>query len=300
MGFELPGMGGGGGGGGGGSNQPAPQSYVDNSFAYSTYANAMRDRMPVYDSWINRGNWAGDTQQNQTDWLLNNPNALQDQIAAGYQESPWSKYSMDQMTKRMNYNAANTGMLGSGAANRALQQELVGMNGQFMGDYVNRGMDTYKLGYSGLDGLQKLGFDALGQQTNLYDRAAAAELQGQKSKNIHDAMNPEDDGGGWLGTGLGIVGGVIGAYFGGPMGASAGYGIGSQVGNQIDGNGQQKQQQQGGGGMGGGMQMPNFGGMFGGGGGGQSFQPGVNSMNGMQAGSGGFSPSNYNSGGWSY
>jgi hypothetical protein len=262
------------GGGGGGTNQG--EITIDNNDAFREFAQAMRDRMGVYDPWINVGNQSRDRLFDQYGRLVDDPNWIQDEVARGFYESPYQQYMQDMVTKRMNYNATNTGMLGSGAANRALMDELTKMTGQFQNDYINRGMGSYGMGLQGYQGLTDLGFRALGDQTNLLEQAEAAKLKGLMSKNAYDAAYGENESAGWGSTIGTVAGGVIGAYFGGPMGASAGMGIGGAAGGMIDGNKQKPQQGGGGGGGGmGGMGMPNFGSMFGkgGGGGGGGNQP---------------------------
>jgi hypothetical protein len=205
------------------------ETSVDNSGALRDFANAMRSRMPAYDPWINTGNAARDKLSGEYGWLVDNPNALQDEVAKGFYESPYQKYMQDMVTKRMNYNATNTGMMGSGAANRALQDELTKMTGGFMNDYINRGMGSYGQGLQGFGGLADLGFKALGDQTNLFEQGAAGDLQAQMSKNQYDAMQDANEGNMWgniLGTGLGMA---AGGMLGGPAGASMGASLGKSL-----------------------------------------------------------------------
>jgi hypothetical protein len=236
-----------------GSGTKEGETTVDNSEALAAFAQAMRDRAGVYNPWVDAGSQSRDKLFSQYDWLTNDPNALQDKITSGFYESPYQKYMQDLVAKRMNYNATNTGMLGSGAANRALQQELTNMTGGFMNDYINRGMSSYGQGLAGFQGLTDLGFKSMNAQDALYEQAAAGDLQSRMSKNAYDAAQEANEGSGWGSTIGSIGGGLIGAYFGGPMGASAGMGIGGALGGAIDGKGggQGGGQQGGGGGMGG-------------------------------------------------
>lgn len=285
------------------------ESGVDNSSALFDFAKAMRDRADAYDPWVKKGEQARDMSYEEYQKLIKDPNFLQDMISKGFYESPYQKYMQDQVTKRMNYNAANTGMLGSGAAQRALQDELTKMTGQFQNDYIGRGMNSYGLGLKGLEGLTDLGFKSMNAQDSLLEQAAAGQLQGQMGKNAYDAANETDWGaiiGGAIGTGAG-------AYFGGPQGAA----MGGQMGSSLFGKNKGGAPQQGGGmgggfggfgggGAGGGGGMP-FGGMFqsqgqggfgaqgyGGGGGGYN-NAGMMPSNGQF-----FDPSNFNTGSWSY
>lgn len=157
--------------------------FGDNSKAFDKYSNDMRDAAGRYQGYVDTGNQARGIAYDQYGRLINDPNSLQDQIAGGYNQSPYQKMLLDQVMKRMNYNSANTGMLGSGAANRALMGELNTMTGQFQNDYITRGMQTYGMGLQGMGNLTQLGFNALGAQDPFYEQAAAGNLQGELSKN---------------------------------------------------------------------------------------------------------------------
>lgn len=249
----------------GGGNSSSGDTTIDNSAAFAQYANQMRGRMGAYDPWINAGGQARDRLSSEYGKSLDNPNWLQDSITKGFYESPYQKYMQDMVTKRMNYNATNTGMLGSGAANRALGQELTNMTGGYLNDYINRGMSTYGQALNGEQGMAGMGYQALGDQTNLFEQAAGGDLKGQMSRNAYKAAQKANSGNG-LGSMIGTIGGgLIGAYFGGPMGASVGSSIGGSLGGSIGGGGGNS-----GGGGGGGGGMGGIGSMFGGGGGGSS------------------------------
>jgi hypothetical protein len=242
-------------------------STVNNSGAYAAYANAMRDRANAYNPIVDMGNQARGLSFDEYQRLVNNPNAVQDQVASGFYMSPYQKYMEDQTMQQMNYNAANTGMLNSGGAQKALQDELVNMTGQFENQYIDRGMDSYYKGLSGYNTLSDLGFRSMNAQDSLYQQAAMGDLQGTMSKNAYDASNATDWGS-IIGGGLGAAGG---AMMGGPRGAM----MGAQMGTSAFGRG-------GGSGSGAG----GFSGMF-------------PSMSGGGYG-GGTSPNAFNAGNWSY
>ena len=155
--------------------------FGDQSGAYNDYANSMRQQAHVYDPFVNRGNQAGDQQLSLSEWLTKNPNALQDQIAGGFQSSPYQQKLMDMMTTRMNNNAANSGMIKSPAAQGALNDQLTTMGGQFMNDYVNRGMGSFGQGFQGLQGLGQLGMQGAQGQSDLNQQGALGDLKGNMS-----------------------------------------------------------------------------------------------------------------------
>jgi hypothetical protein len=222
-----------GGGMGGGNATKQGQTTVDNSGAFNDFANGMQNRMGVFNDWINSGNTSRNALMGQYGNLVNDPNGIQDKIAAGFSMSPYQKYMEDMTQKRMNFNAANTGMLGSGAANRALQGELTNMTGQYMNDYINRGMSSYNTGLNGYQNMMGMGYGALGDQNDMYTQMLAARLKGQMSQNAYKAAQDANSGSG-IGSTIGTIGGgLVGAYFGGPMGASAGASIGGKIGGSV-------------------------------------------------------------------
>lgn len=192
--------------------------FGDQKGAFGGYSDAMRQQSHAYDPYVNRGNQAGDQEMDLSHWLTSNPNGLQDQIAGGYQASPYQNKLMDMMSQRMNINAANSGMIRSPAAQAALNNQLTTMGGQFMNDYVNRGEQNFNTGFQGLHGLNSMGLQGLQGQQDLLTGAAQGQLQGDRSHN--NAISN------LFGKGVGI--GL--AAFGGPAGAAAGSGIASSSG----------------------------------------------------------------------
>lgn len=219
-------------------------SSVDNSQAYYDYANAMRQRAGAYDPIVNMGNDARNLSWEQYQKLVNNPNAVQDQVASGFYMSPYQQQMQDQVTKQMNMNAANTGMLNSGGAQKALQDNLTSMTGQYENQYIDRGMNSYGAGLNGLNGLSNLGFQSMGRQDDLNSQAYGADMYGKMSKNQYKA-DTDFNLSGYLGTGIGAFTGMMA---GGPMGGMQG----AQMGGQMFGGG--------GGGGGGSSMFPSRGG----------------------------------------
>lgn len=210
-----------------------PPKYISNKGAFDQFGNEMDQFANRYGGYVDAGNRARDLSMDQYARLIQNPNFLQDMISQGFSTSPYQNYIMDQTQKRMNMNAANTGMLGSGAANRALSGEINNMTGQFMNDYINRGMSSYGQGLSGLQGMTQLGFNALGSQDALLEQGAAARMKGQMSDNETNQMNAEAEYNArnrGLGNLLGLAGTAAGFMFGGPSGASIVGSMGSAIG----------------------------------------------------------------------
>ncbi len=90
--------------------------------AFQDYANNTRNQAQMFDPYIQRGNQAGDQAFDYYQMLAGNPNALQDQISSGFEMSPYQQKMLGMNEQRMNTNAANTGMLRSPSAQRALNR----------------------------------------------------------------------------------------------------------------------------------------------------------------------------------
>lgn len=155
--------------------------FGNNSDAFQKYSNSMKDIAGTYDPYTTTGENALNSSYSQYQNLLSNPNFVQDMVASGFYTSPYQEQLLDRTTKSMNINAANTGMLGSGAANRALQDELVNQTGQFENQYIDRGMNSYNEGLQGMNDFSHLGFNSLNQQANYMGQAAGGQLQADRA-----------------------------------------------------------------------------------------------------------------------
>lgn len=156
--------------------------FGDQRGAYDRFDRRLIDQSNKYNPWIDRGNAAGQKAQGEYDWLVDNPNALQDEIASGYQMSPYQQYLLNNTSRMINQNAANTGMITNPAIQALLGNELNMQTGSFLNDYIGRGMNTYGQGLAGLGQTAQMGLGALDNQSNLVHEAAAGGLQGDKSR----------------------------------------------------------------------------------------------------------------------
>jgi hypothetical protein len=155
--------------------------FGDSSDAYDDYANSLRDFSKNYQPWVDRGNQAGDYLMTEQQKLMSDPNFLQNLISQGYQSSPYQQQLLNDTTSAMNMNAANTGMIQSPTAQRALNDRVNSMTGQFMNDYINRGMSSYNLGFGGMENTQNMGMNALNQQGQMNSAAAQSNMMGDIS-----------------------------------------------------------------------------------------------------------------------
>ncbi len=194
--------------------------FGDQSKQFNQYADRMEGIGNTYNPYIERGQDAGQQYGDLSEWMTQNPNALQDQAAAGYEMSPYQKYLLDQTTQRSNMNAANSGMIQSPLAQKALNQDINLQTGQFMNDYIQRSLGTFGMGYEGLGNINNLGYNALGEKNQYMGAGAAGRFQGDVSgQNAFNKM---------IGTGLGAIGNftmpgsgsLVQKYFGNQSGSN--------------------------------------------------------------------------------
>lgn len=185
--------------------------FGDKSSQYGTAAQDYRNVANEYNPYIQRGTDAANFLMPQYQNLMTNPNFLQDQVSQGFYMSPYQQQMIKDTTNQMNINAANTGMIRSPVAQKALNDRLGTMTGQFMNDYINRGMQTYGMGMGGLSDMNRMGFDAQNQRANYLTGATQYNLGGDLSRQ-YAANN-------MIGTGMSMIGGL---FSGGAGAAGAG------------------------------------------------------------------------------
>lgn len=203
--------------------------FGDNSASFNNYANQMNQMGNSYNPYVTQGQQAGQQFGDLSNMLTQDPNALQNQIASGFQMSPYQQYLMKMTTDRSNMNAANSGMIQSPVAQEALNAQISALGGQFQNEYINRGMQSFGQGYQGLGNLNEMGYNALGAKNEYLGAGAAGRFQGDTSRR--NAFNN------MIGTGIGIGANFIapgsGSFFKGAMGGGGqgGWGGGGAIGS---------------------------------------------------------------------
>lgn len=155
--------------------------FGDQSGAFDDASAAFRAQAARYDPWVKRGDEAAQTGLGEYNKLVQNPNFLQDMITKGFFVSPYQKEMENRVTQQMNMNAANSGMIESPSAQRALNDSIGNMTGQFMDNYINRGMQSYGQGLQGLNQTAQMGMGAMGAQDGLLEQGIGASLKGAQS-----------------------------------------------------------------------------------------------------------------------
>ena len=169
--------------------------------AYDQYGNQTRQLASNYNPFIHNGAQAGQWMLPTLHQDMSNPNSVQDQWAAGFKMSPYQQNVLNSVTNHMQAMGANSGMLGSGQLQKALQNQLSNDVGQFQNDYVNRSMQLHNMGLNGLGNFYQTGFNALNNKNNFLNQANQAQLQG----NINRATQGARNFGGLLGAAGGIA-----------------------------------------------------------------------------------------------
>jgi hypothetical protein len=115
---------------------------------------------PLYQPFINAGQWALPQMESQYGSLINNPGGVMNKIGAGYQQSPGYQFNVNQATQAANSAAAAGGMAGSPAEQAALAQQVSGYANQDYNQYLQSALGMYGQGMQGLSGLYQTGYGA--------------------------------------------------------------------------------------------------------------------------------------------
>lgn len=172
------------------------------------YFGQISDQLKQYmNPYIQRGNQALDITQGQYGNLINDPSAMYNKIASGYQQSPGFQFALKQgLNAADNRNAAG-GMSLSPAAEQNRMEVATGLANQDFGNYMGRATGLYNTGLSGMQGIGNMGFDA---SKSLSENLASMLLsQAMLAYQGQNAENQHDDGG------LGSLLGGLGSFAGG-------------------------------------------------------------------------------------
>lgn len=169
--------------GGGDSPQQAGSPY------YDKIAPEMKQ---AYQPYIDQGQEAMGTYQEQLQKLISDPGALMQMLGQGYQESPGFQHNVSSATDAAMRAAAAGGEAGAPSVQEALASQISGMASQDYGDYMNKAMGLYGTGLSGEGGIGQMGFqastdlaqnlaNALMSQGNMAASGAQAQQQGMQN-----------------------------------------------------------------------------------------------------------------------
>lgn len=151
---------------------------------------------PYYQPYINAGQGAMSSLQDQYGQLVNDPAAKLNSIGQGYQQSPGYQFKVDQATKAANQAAAAGGMLGSPMEQQQLASTVTGLADQDYYNWMNQALGLYGSGLSGYQGLNQMGYGASNELAQSLANALMSQGQlaytGAANQN---AMNQQQDTG---------------------------------------------------------------------------------------------------------
>ncbi len=191
------------------------------SAAYSELGKIPGKIAPYYEPYIEAGQRAIPTLEEQYGRLINDPTQLLSQLGENFQASPGYEYAKNQAIRAVNNRASAGGMAGSPAASQAVAESVTGLANQDYYNFLNHAIGLYGKGLEGTQGLYKGGLESSDALASAIG-SVMAQQAGQKGE--------ESSWWGNIGSALGSIGGF---YLGGPAGAAAG----SQIGGSLGGGG---------------------------------------------------------------
>lgn len=116
--------------------------------------------------YIQGGQKAYGTLQQQYGQLLNDPTGIMNKIGSGYQRSPGYKWQVQQALGAANRASAAGGMAGSPEEQQNIAGTVNQLANQDYYNYVNHGLGLYQQGLQGYGGLNQMGYRASGQMAD--------------------------------------------------------------------------------------------------------------------------------------
>lgn len=190
------------------------------------YFNQMYQQLPGYfNPWIQAGQGALPTLQQQYGQLINDPNAMYNKFAAGYQESPGYQFRQKQGQGAAMNAAAAGGMAGTPQHQQQAAQISEDIANQDFYNYLSSVMGMYGMGLEGMGGLNRTGFEAsrgLGEDLTSIMGSQAQMSQWREMMDRMEKMAREQQDSNFWGGILGGLGSLGGSILGGPIGGGIG------------------------------------------------------------------------------
>lgn len=204
--------------GGGGGSDP-----YEEAFKYMQMIEPMLKE--YYDPYIEYGQRAMPTLEEQYAMLLGDPGALYADLGAGFETSPGYEFALEQALGAGTSAMGASGMLGTPAHQQQNMGYAEGLAAQDYQNYMNQMMNMYGMGLSGTQGQLQTGY---GASTGL-----ANQLAGVYGSQANLGMSQAASQNQMLASLLGTAGAIGGGMIGGPPGAAAGSAAGSAVGGWL-------------------------------------------------------------------
>lgn len=140
--------------------------------------------------------------------LMNDPSALVDHIMSHYHESPFAHDMTDQAQRAANAAAARGGFVGTPQEQEAVARRIGQISDADQNQYLQNVLGQYRLGASGLRGLQSQIPELLGQEGQYFGNMAGLAADEASFRN---RQREEESGG--IGSLIGEgIGGLIGHF----------------------------------------------------------------------------------------
>lgn len=159
---------------------------------------------PYYQPYMDAGKTALGNLQGENASLLNG--TKQNELGAGYKESPGYKYALQQALQAGQNASSAGGMLGTPQHQEGNMDAASGLASRDFGDYMNRQMGLYGQGYTGSQDINHQGYNANNEmantQANVLGQQGAYNFMGQQGQNQAKQQGLSN-----IFSGLGMAGG---------------------------------------------------------------------------------------------
>ena len=199
-----------------GAGRGTPESYYDE----------ILKQLPGYfQPWINTGQRTLPGLESQFGQLMNDPNAMFNKFAAGYQHSPgYENMQRQGQNAALNASAAG-GMAGTPQHQQQAAQISEDIANQDFYNYLSKVMGLYGMGLEGGMGLNKMGAEmsrGLGEDiSSVYGQKAGLARSREMEEAMRKMFEEQQESNMWNSI-FGAVGTIGGGLLGGPAGAAAG------------------------------------------------------------------------------
>ncbi|MGN6347044.1 MAG: hypothetical protein ACTHME_05015 [Candidatus Nitrosocosmicus sp.] len=138
---------------------------------YSPWINNGLSALNGMQSYMNRGNQAGNMLMGDYNEMTNDPSGLINKLGAGFKQSPGYQFEVNQSLGAANRAAAAGGMAGSPEEQQQISGVVNQLANQDYYNYLNHSQQMYNQGIGGLQRTEGLGANI---GTNIYNQGASA------------------------------------------------------------------------------------------------------------------------------
>ena len=160
---------------------------------------------PYYQPYIDNGQNAMGTLNNQYSGMISNPGGMVNQIGSSYQQSPGYQWQLDQGEESINNAAAAGGYVGTPQHQQQAASLAENLANQDYQQYLNHALNMYGQGISGYQGFNSQGYNA----SNELASGLAQALMAQANLAYSGAANSGQKKGGLIGGAMGLASSLI-------------------------------------------------------------------------------------------